>query len=715
LEISAKFIPEKYIAMKHPKFFLIFLFVSCLSFTYGQSSVNIRKSEFKKDKNGFDGAWQHVVDGNSFFKNGGIWYRDAYDEYVRAGIYNSGYAELNYMTGVAALYSDNKEKASDFLLKALEEKSTVADDILLLCGRALQFAGRYPEAIAKINEWLNSPVKKSEEETDRAKRYLEACNNALQITKDTLRLDIRDLGTDVNSSADDYSEIFTATGNMMYFASRREFPKYSTIYADGRYDENIFFSSLINGAWGPATFGGTDLNTKLCESPVYISPSGDQLYIYAGYENGGDIKVSVQKKGTWRAATAIDYNINTSGSESSFTVNPSGNEVWFVTDKGKDAIGGKDIYFIKRLGENKWSKPVNAGANINSSADEESVRFSETGDTIWFGSKGFNSMGGFDIFYSVKDSAGVWGKAVNCGYPLNTQWDELFYNKPKGSKSFYFVSNRPGTLGGLDIFEGKPMPPKQVVVPPPPPAPAKRDTIVIRDTVVVVKEMVQAPPVQPVVAPPPPQPKELILYLAGKVKDSETSDPILAKIDIIDLSTDQNIATTASSDVDGTYKVRLPAKKSYMVDFRGSGYLSEMKQINIPESYSADVFTLDVSLIKVKVGKKVVLNNILFQLGKAILTTGSYAELDKLYGILTDNPQMKIEISGHTDKTGSEPLNFKLSEDRAKSVVEYLVRKGIDRSRLDYRGYGSLQPIADNGTEAGRAKNRRVEFKILEF
>jgi outer membrane protein OmpA-like peptidoglycan-associated protein len=117
----------------------------------------------------------------------------------------------------------------------------------------------------------------------------------------------------------------------------------------------------------------------------------------------------------------------------------------------------------------------------------------------------------------------------------------------------------------------------------------------------------------------------------------------------------------------------------------------------------------------VKVGKKVVLNNILFQLGKAILTTGSYAELDKLYGILTDNPQMKIEISGHTDKTGSEPLNFKLSEDRAKSVVEYLVRKGIDRSRLEYRGYGSLQPIADNGTEAGRAKNRRVEFKILEF
>ena len=76
---------------------------------------------------------------------------------------------------------------------------------------------------------------------------------------------------------------------------------------------------------------------------------------------------------------------------------------------------------------------------------------------------------------------------------------------------------------------------------------------------------------------------------------------------------------------------------------------------------------------------------------------------------------MRIEISGHTDKTGSEPMNFKLSEARAKSVVEYLVRKGIDRARLEYKGFGSLQPIADNATTTGRTKNRRVEFKILEF
>jgi outer membrane protein OmpA-like peptidoglycan-associated protein len=664
-------------------------------------------------------AWQHVTTGDSYYLEQGVWYGEAFDEYVKAGIYNSLNPELNYKTGVSALFSDHKERASEFFLKTLLFKNGITDDILLLTGHSLQYAGKYSEAIEKLTDYLNSTVKKSEQNISDAKRYIEECNSALLITKDTLRIEIKNVGPNINSDADEYAEIFTSDGKLMYFASRREFSKSSTLYSDGKYDENIFQSMLVDGAWGTAATTGKNLNTEFCETPLYINPAGDELFIYAGYENGGDIKVSEQKKSEWKAPSAISYNINTSGAETSFTFNPAGNEIWFVTDKGKDGLGGKDIYIIKKLDDKKWSKPINAGPDINSPLDEESVRFSDLGDTIWFSSKGHNSMGGFDIFYSVRGSNGEWGAAVNCGFPVNTAWDDLFYNRPKGSKSFYFASNRPGTIGGLDIFEGKAMPPKPLpaIVPAPVTvAPPKRDTVVIRDTVVVIKQVVQAP-LPPVAAPAPvPEPpKEMFLYLIGKVKDSETSEPILAKIDIIDLATDQNVVTTASSDVDGTYRARLPEKKAYMVNFRGAGFLSDMKQINIPANYSSDTFNLNISLIKVKVGKKVVLNNILFETGKSILTTGSYVELDRLYNILTDNAQMKIEISGHTDKTGSEPINFRLSEDRAKAVVEYLVRKGIDRSRLEYKGFGSLQPIADNATAAGRTKNRRVEFKILEF
>jgi outer membrane protein OmpA-like peptidoglycan-associated protein len=700
--------------MKRLKYFLTLFFIFSFSFLNAQTNISVRKNEFKKDKNGFDLAWQHINTGDSYYSEQGIWYGYAYEEYVKAGIYNSLNSELNYKTGVSALYSDNKDRASEFFLKALQYKSGITDDILLLTGHSLQYAGKYAEAIEKLTSYLNSTVKKSEQNISDANRFIEECNSALIITKDTLRIEVKNVGPNINSAADDYAEIFTADGKTMYFASRREFSKSSTLYGDGKFDENIFFSTFINGTWETAATAGKNLNTNLCETPLYINPAGDELFIYAGYENGGDIKVSEQKKNDWKTPSSLPYNINSSGAETSFTFNPSGNEIWFVTDKGKDGLGGKDIYISKKLDEKKWSKPVNAGPKINSPLDEESVRFSDLGDTVFFGSKGHNSTGGYDVFYCVKGPDGEWGNAVNYGFPLNTAWDDLFYYKPKGSKSFYFASNRPGTNGGLDIFEGKPLPPKPVIVPVVvlPPQPPKRDTVVIRDTVVVIKQIVQAPP-QPVVAPEPP--KEVVLYLIGKVKDSETSEPVLAKIDVIDLATDQNVATTASSDVDGTYRVRLPDKKAYMVDFRGAGFLSDMKRVSIPANYPSDVFNLDVSLIKVKVGKKVVLNNILFETGKSILTPSSSTELDRLYNILIDNAQMRIEISGHTDKTGSEPVNFKLSEARAKSVVEYLVRKGIDRARLEYKGYGSLQPVADNATAAGRTKNRRVEFKILEF
>jgi outer membrane protein OmpA-like peptidoglycan-associated protein len=347
---------------------------------------------------------------------------------------------------------------------------------------------------------------------------------------------------------------------------------------------------------------------------------------------------------------------------------------------------------------------------INSPYDEESLRFSASGDTLYFGSMGHTTTGGYDIFYSVRDQNGTWGKAVNFGYPVNTAWDDLFFFPPGvADSSFYFASNRPESMGGLDLFKGTFIPPEPVVIPVVIPEPVKPDTVIIRDTV-VIKEVIQAPP--PPVAEAP---KEMLLFLTGKIKDSETGDPILARIDVIDFATDSTIATTASSDVDGSYRVRLPEKKSYMVDVRGTGFLSDMKRINIPPAYTGEVYTLDMSLIKVKVGKKVVLNNILFETGKAVLTTGSYTELDRLYNILVDNPQMKIEISGHTDNTGSLALNNSLSASRAKAVVDYMIHKGIDVARLEYKGYGPLQPIADNATPEGRKMNRRVEFKILEF
>ena len=669
-----------------------------------QTDVSVKRKDFKTDKPGFGEAWKHVANGDAYYGEKGIWYNEAYNEYLQALVYNSTNAELNYKTGVSALFSDKKEEAVGFFLKAIELNKDVTEDVLLLAGRSLQYSGRFSDAIEKFTSYLSSPLKKSQKNILLARECIQECNSAVIVTKDTLRILIENTGPNINSDADDYSEVFTTDGKTMYFASRRQIPKEGNRHPDSKFDENIFVSHLINGSWGPASLAGKELTTKYCESPLFINSTGDMLYVYTGYSNNGDIKVSLNKKGVWKTPKTVPYPINTRGSETSFTISPSGNEIYFVSDHGKNSIGGKDIYFIKKLSDRKWSKPMNAGSIINTIYDEESVRFSRTGDTLWFSSRGHNSIGGFDIFYSIKNKSGAWDTVKNLGYPVNTPWDELFYHpSPVDDSSFYFVSNRSGGLGGSDIYHGQILPPKKIVLPPVAPKP---DTVIIRDTVLIVKE----------VAPPPPViQQEQPVFLTGKIKDSDSGEPVLAKVDVKDISSGDVVGTTASSDVDGSYRVKLPAKKSYMIDLRATGFLSEVRRIDVPDNWSKDVYNFNIELIKVKVGKKVVLNNILFETGKSILTQSSYTELERLFNIMTENAMMKIEISGHTDKTGSEPLNFKLSQDRAKAVVEYLVKKGINQSRIEFRGYGSLQPISDNATSGGRAKNRRVEFKILEF
>ena len=696
--------------MKNQSIYLLWIFLLFSSSLGAQTDVSIRRSEFRNDKSGLKEAWQHVEEGDSYYTKKGRWYANAYDEYLKAYAYNNSNPQLNYKTGVSALFSDSKEEAAGFLLKALENEDKVAEDILIVTGRALQFSGNYSEAIGKLEAYLNEKGRKSKGDIALAQKWLVECKNALVVITDTLRVEIKNIGSEINSGSDDYSQVIASDGVRLFFASRRETKKSSNYYKDSKFDENIYYSVLDSGKWESARTAGKNITTKYCETPLTID-SANRLYIYAGYENGGDIMVSSKnKKGEWKTPEKVPFRINTKGAETSLSFSPSGDQIYFVAENNKKGAGGKDIYYMNRVKEKKWSKPVNAGKVINTEYDEESVRFSIGGDTLWFSSKGHNSIGGYDIFYSVKNASGEWDSVRNCGFPVNTPWDELFYEpSPVDDSSFFFVSNRSGGLGGLDIYEGILLPPPPVIIPEPVPV-AIPDTVVVRDTVVVIKETVVAAPVVE-----PPKPVEVIVYLTGTVKDSETGTPVIAKVDIIDPGTDLAVATTASSDVDGSFRVRLPSKKSYMVDFRGNGYLPELKKISIPANDTREIFNISVSLARVKVGKKVVLNNILFASGKSILTAGSYKELDRLLETLTDNPQMKIEISGHTDKTGSEQLNLVLSEERSKSVVEYLVRKGIDRSRLAYKGFGSAQPIDVNSTAAGRAKNRRVEFKILEF
>lgn len=427
---------------------IIFFMFSLLA--EAQTNVQVSKKDFKQEKQGFNEAWNHVQEGDKYFSEGGKYYSAAFDEYIKAIVYNSSNPELNYKTGVSALLSDSKEEAAPFLLKAMETKKVVAEDILLVTGRALQYQERYAEAIPIFDEFLNSPGKKSKELISLAQKFQAECNSGLIVTQDTLRIEIENLGENINSAFDDFSEILTGDGRELYFASRREAEKIT-----GGSDQNIFYSALTDSSWMPSVLAGENITTKFSETPVHIDSTGNILYIYAGYENNGDIKMSARRKGKWNYPQDIPYPVNTDGSETSFFIGSAGTEIYFVSDGGRDNFGGKDIYYVSKITERRWSKPVNAGSIINTSSDEESVVLSKTGDTIWFSSKGHNSIGGYDVFYSVRKD-GEWDTVKNIGYPVNSPWDEVFYKpSPADDSLFYFVSNRKGGYGGLDIYTGK--------------------------------------------------------------------------------------------------------------------------------------------------------------------------------------------------------------------------------------------------------------------
>jgi len=164
----------------------------------------------------------------------------------------------------------------------------------------------------------------------------------------------------------------------------------------------------------------------------------------------------------------------------------------------------------------------------------------------------------------------------------------------------------------------------------------------------------------------------------------------------------------------GYYRLMLPSGKNYGMMVTAPDYLFHSENFNIPVATGRQEITKDIKLHKIEAGSKVVLNNIFFDFNKATLQQSSYPELNNVLKLLNEYPTLVIEISGHTDNIGSAAVNQRLSESRAKAVVDYLVAQGISAKRLKYAGYGFTQPIADNRTDEGRATNRRVEFKILE-
>ena len=679
---------------------LLLLAVLFFQNSNAQVNVKIRRAKFKKEHEGFRDAWNSIKSADESFVLGMGMYWKAREGYLKAYAYNPDNAELNYKLGACYLMTDDKFKAMQYLKRSFQLNPRVSPDIHFLLGRASHLVLHFDSAILEYRFYRNTlrhkELKSRYAEID---KLIQECNYGKVLVDSPVRVIITNLGDQVNSAFDDYNSVIISNDSLLYFTSRRPANKKSKpLKLDFKFPEDIYVAHIDSSRWTGAKNLGKPVNTEHNDAVVAVGDNGQKLYVYNGFRNGGDIRVCVFRKGRFSRPKKISGRIRSKYHESAFCIAPDTSAVYFVSNMHKDNLGGKDIYMCRIKPNGRWTRPENLGNQINTPYDEEGVSISKNGKTLFFSSKGHNSMGGYDIFKSTKDSTGHWTKPVNLGYPINSPDDELFYYEAPDNPRFgYYSAIRDGGLGGKDIYKVTYL----------------GET---KEPVMTTDEQLYAWPYE---MPPSiffTKPSfisiDTSLVLQGRVLDAKTMEPVVARINLIDNDKSQ-VTATSISDTAGNYKLNLPSKKVYGVEISAKDYLLFLENLDLKKDSSDLVIHHDFTLSKVEVGVKVVLKNIFFETGKATLKPESYPELGNVIKFLTDNPTVQLEISGHTDNVGSLKTNTRLSQDRAQSVVNYLVSKGVASSRLQAKGYAFSQPIASNDTPDGRAQNRRVEFKVL--
>jgi outer membrane protein OmpA-like peptidoglycan-associated protein len=663
--------------------------------------LKIKRKEFKKQDYGFKEAWLNVKDGNYYFKRGSGSYREARDGYLKAFGYNQENAELNYMIGRCYLFSDNKYESIKYIQKAYDLKPDVSFDIHLMLAMAYHQILEFDKAIEEYNYFLNTlPPKSRPQYQSDIDLYIQQCRNGKLLAAEPRRVVINNLGKGINSIYDEYGPVLSSDGTTMYFTSRRQFEKRSDkSILDDKFFEDIYQSTNIKDEWTRARrldkkVTGRSNNTN--EAVVSLSPDNLKLYLYKGKDKNGDLYMSSLKKGEWSKPKSVKK-FNSKYRETSICISSDESTLYFISDHRKKGYGGTDIYVSHKNKRGKWGKPENAGNVINTFFDELGVSLGPNDSTLYFSSRGHNSIGGFDVFQSKLSNVGLWSRPENMGYPINTPNDDIFYIQPADTKIAYYSSNRESGLGGIDIY-------KIIFLG------AAKDLLTadVEDLLAGAKK----PYDDIYFAPTAKLDIDTTILLRGFINDSQDKKPIVAKLEVIDRDASKVVAT-AISDSTGNYSVHLPEPKMYGVEIVARGYLLYLDIADLSQKTFDDVVVKNFLLDKVEVGAKVVLKNIYFEFGKSALKPESYASLDNVVKLLESNETVRIEISGHTDNVGSLKANTKLSSDRAKAVVDYLIMRGIRPDRLTYMGYAFTQPIAPNTSEAGRAQNRRVEFKIL--
>lgn len=489
-----------------------------------------------------------------------------------------------------------------------------------------------------------------------------------QIMRDTVPYN-PEIVKGVSTEADEYLPLISPDQELALYTRRGLRDEYGVI---DKKSEDFVFSEGSMEAFNEGEEMAYPFNQNNNEGGATITIDNKILYFticsqfYTSYNNCDIYYVEKDKDGEWSDLKPMKSINNPKSWESQPSISSDGTTLVFASDR-RGGFGGIDLYIVKKDEFGYWGVPQNMGETINSTLNEKSPFFHVDGETMYFASQQFPSLGGYDIFISKLGDDNKWKKPHNLGYPINTEDDELGMFVTTDGQTAYFCSNKLDGVGGWDLY-----------------------SFDLYDKVKPAR----------------------VLFIRGDIKDSKGILVDSVSLELKNITTNE---TTKISVNGGKYVSALTLEDSddVLITFNKDGYAFNSHYISSTDESFSGPAKMDVEINKLESGKTFELNNIYFATDSFNINKVTKSILTEFSNYLKENSHLKLLISGHTDDVGNKEDNLILSTNRARSVYNFLVESGVDESRLSYKGFGEDRPIYDNSTRKGRAKNRRTECTIV--
>jgi outer membrane protein OmpA-like peptidoglycan-associated protein len=553
------------------------------------------------------------------------------------------------------------------------------------------------------------------------------------------------LGSAVNSEFSELNPVISPDGRTLYFgrknhpANRYGVKGSETISGS----QDIWFSEKVGDNWSTARRLSEVLNRDQYNTILSISPDGQTILLKGAYVNGTyetrGFSISNKTTAGWTVPVKVDI----PGYEQ---MSKGKNEYGYLTMDGKAILlafarkknSEDDDLYISFFEDGRWTRPLELGDEINTKYSETTPFLSADGKTLYFSSDRPGGQGSQDIYLTrrLDDTWQHWRKPQNLGSPINTDEYDAYYSIAAKGDYAYFMSGK-GSLGKKDIFrlaiespesagtegtspksEGK-----ESGFSPEGTSPKSGGTEAGGNTsggkignapadAAMADSRFGPSSTRSVTS----QESDPVVLLSGTVLNQQTGKvPEDASVTYEDLSNGKVLGQAKPDPTTGKYKLVLPYGKNYGITAKAKGLIPTSTNLDLSTARGRylELDDRDLSMVPLVKGNTATINNLFFDLGKATLKPESEPELKRILQVMKENTALVIEISGHTDNTGSDEINNKLSLERANAVKENLLKGGIDQARIKTKGYGKSKPKADNATEEGRQINRRVEIEIL--